>query len=61
VTGRRGALFLRLCEGNRHLREFNDYLSACVSAARAVTWIMHAEYPGGRLASVVQRPNDVRS
>jgi hypothetical protein len=36
--------FLRLCEDNRHLREFNYYLSACVSAARAVTWIMHAEY-----------------
>jgi hypothetical protein len=36
--------FLRLCEDNRHLREFNYYLSACVSAARAVTWIMRAEY-----------------
>lgn len=36
--------FLRLCEDNRHLHEFNYYLSACVSAARAVTWIMRAEY-----------------
>lgn len=36
--------FLRLCEDNRHLREFNYYLSACVSAARAVTWIMRAQY-----------------
>jgi hypothetical protein len=36
--------FFGLCEDNRHLREFNYYLSACVSAARAVTWIMRAEY-----------------
>lgn len=36
--------FLHLADENRHTREFNFYLSACVSAARSVTWIMRSEY-----------------
>lgn len=36
--------FLQLADESRHIPNFNFYLSACVSAARSVTWIMRSEY-----------------
>lgn len=36
--------FLAHADKARHAREFNFYLSACISAARSVAWIMRSEY-----------------